>query len=111
MAKLELYTDKVYTGQNTNSLATVTAWIDISTCSFISFFVEGKTGTHTTHKVGIECSPDSTFNGGFHGDSTTLITGEGHKMVDASNISYVRMAVETVEGATSTCDFYLQAFR
>ena len=110
MEKLALYKDEVYTGIDTN-IESETAWIDITTCKFISFYVEGKTGSHDTHKVGIQCSPNGTFNGGFHNASSSLITGDGHTMIDASNISHVRMAVDTVEGSTSTCDFYLQAFR
>jgi hypothetical protein len=112
MAEQGLYIDELYPSVDTNTSAT-TDWIDVSTCDKVSFYVEGKTGTHVTHKVGIQCSPDGVFNAGSHdeGGFPVFLTGEGHKFIDSNNISFIRMFVETVEGGVSTCDLYLQGLR
>ncbi len=112
MADLTAYVDEKYEDLDTDSTSTSTAWVDVTTCSFVSFYVEGITGDHDVHKVGVECSPDGTFNGGFHDVADVIILGEGHYFVVlAENMRFIRLSVQTAEGGTSTCDFYLQAFR
>ena len=113
MSRLEKYNDAKYTAIDTDDTGedSATAWVDISMCDYVGFYVEGKTGTHATHKVGVQCSPDGTFNGGWHDETDGLITGEGHILMEAMNMSYIRIAVHTAEGATSTCDFYLEPLR
>lgn len=111
MAQLEFYNNGYYAAQDTNNMTTVTAWVNVSDCEYVGFYVENKTGGKTTNKVGLQCSPDGIFNGGWHDESNSLITGEGHMFVDAMNMSWVRMAVHTVEGGISTSDFYLRPTR
>jgi len=113
MAHIERYINEPYPGIDTNTTA-VTAWVDVTTCESLAFYVEGKTGTNANHKIGIQMSPDGIFSGGFHMEdgSMSLITGEGHKHIaNIDSMAYVRLAVQTVEGAASTCDLYLQVFR
>lgn len=113
MAHIESYVNNKYTAIDTDAL-TFTEWVDVTTCDHISIYVEGKTGDHANHKIGIQMSPDGIFNGGFHMEDggMVLITGAGHSHVhDVSSMEFVRLSVQTIEGATSTCDLYLQAFR
>lgn len=110
MGNLSKYVDDVYTEIDTNTSAT-TPWVDITTCEFLSLYIESNTGAHTAHVVSIELSPDGIFSSGIHDINNSSITGEGHKFIDASNMAFVRMVVTTQEGGASTCDFYLQGLR
>lgn len=99
---------------DTDTEDTATDWIDVSSCEFLAFYVDGDTGDHVFHKVGIQMSPDGIVNGGYHmqGGSMTLITGKGHgHLHDIESMSFIRLCVQTAEGSTSTSNFYLQAFR
>jgi len=114
MAHITSYIDIEYTDIDTNVVDSCTAWVDVTTCDALAFYIEGVTGNHTTHKIGLEMSPDGDFNGGYHmqDGSMELITGQGHKHLhDIESMKWVRLCVHTAEGSASTCNLYIQAFR
>lgn len=113
MAHISTYVNEKILSIDTNSTVS-TGWYDVTRCDHLIFYVEGKTGDHSTHKIGVELSPDGVFNGGFYNESGAIETLVGEGYLEIHNVEamkYVRLTVNTVEGSVSTCDVYLQGFR
>ena len=66
-------------------------------------FVVGKTGTHGTHQVTLQGSP----NGTNWFDIATAVTGAGVIENHVCSCPVLRVKVTVAEGATSTCDIYI----
>ena len=66
-------------------------------------FIVPVTGTHVTHQVQVQGSPDE---GTTWFDMWTPITGKGMLMGQVCQCGLLRAKVTTVEGAASTCKIY-----
>ena len=83
----------------------VSASIDMRDTHKLGVAVVAKTGTHGTHVITVQESPNDTdwF------DSSSTITGVGIVEDIEVDMRYARVKVTTPESATSTCDVYMQA--
>lgn len=83
--------------------STITSAIEIGDTSMIGVYVQSASGTHGTHVLTIQLSPDG--NNWF--DSTHTITGLGNLHEITCVALNARCKITTVEGATSTIDVFL----
>jgi len=96
------YDDVAETGVDANATST-TEPVEVGANSLMGMYVKAASGTHATHIVTLQISPDGTnwF------DTTHTITGTG----DLHDIRCVaveaRVIVSTVEGGASTIDINL----
>ena len=89
---------------DTNDNGAVTARLTIPEgATGTTVFVAAKTGTHATHQVTLQGSPNGTdwFN------MDTPITGIGLLEHHLCACPILRVKVTVAEGATSTCDIYI----
>ncbi len=84
---------------------TVSMDVNHAKLSGVSFCTIAKTGTHATHVVGMQYSPDDT---NWYDSIDASITGVGYDVCDCS-MRYVRCKLTTVEGSASTVDIIIQA--
>jgi len=70
-----------------------------------TFFVVGKTGSHSTHEVTLQISP----NGTNWFDTSKTLVGLGPKSPFDCICINVRVKVTIAEGSASTCDIYIVA--
>ena len=86
-------------GLNTNSLAAVTASLNVQTQSSIAWTVQGATGTHASHEITLQLSLD---NINWINTSSVLARVDVLSVNTDLVIGYVRFCVTKLEGATST---------
>ena len=91
------------TGVDANSTSSVTTAIDMDGYFFVGMYVAGATGTHATHIVTLQSSPDGTT----WFDTTHAITGVGSDTEINCYTNYIRAKVTTAEGGASTVNIYL----
>jgi len=114
MADLERYIDDVTNDLDANTVGSATGWIDVETCEGVAVYVGAGNGSHTTHEVVVQMSPDGVLNGGAHeeGGAMKKIVAGGHMHIDdAKSISYIRAYVFRAEGSASNIDVHIQGFR
>lgn len=102
---VKLRFDEVITlGMNTNSSGALTSSLDVREATLIALLVVGKTGTHASHIITLQSSPNDTdwF------DMTDTLTGDGVLHDVSCACKFIRAKVTTPEGGTSTCDVYIQ---
>ncbi len=100
MLPLDLKFENIDTNANTAIEA-----VDISGYGRVSMTIIGKTGSHTTHVVCLQKSPNGTD---WFDEPNIVVTGEGEAHADCYS-KYVRAKVVTIEDSTSTVDIYIQA--
>ena len=85
------------TGINANSTSSVTAAMTIGDTGHVGLFITGTSGTHGTHKVILQISPDGVkwF------DTTHSVTGLGSFHDEICTAEEVRAKVSVAEGASS----------
>jgi hypothetical protein len=89
---------------DTNSSGALTSeYMVVEGASFKSIYVVPATGTHATHQVQVQGSPDG---GTTWFDMWTAITGKSMLMHQPCQCAIMRAKVTVVEGAPSTCDIY-----
>ncbi len=86
--------------------ASVTASLDIGGAKLVMFQALAATGTHATHIITLQCSPDDS---NFYDVSGATLTGVGAKDGIEVGAQFVRLKVTTVEGGVSTVDVIIQA--
>jgi len=98
------FSENTQTGLDANSTSTVSSSLDIAENNWVCYTILANTGTHATHVITLQCSPDDTnwYN------TASTITGVG--IIDNVQIGarYVRLKVTTAEGGTSTVDVIIQ---
>ena len=88
------------TGVDANSTSSVTAAMPIGDSNHVSLFITGTTGTHGTHVVTMQISPD-----GVKWFSTAhVVTGLGSLHDEICTALEVRAKITTAEGAASTIE-------
>lgn len=93
------------TGVSAN-VASLSTSVDCNDCRNATFWIEGISGTHTTHVYTVQYSPDETY----WVDSATTITGVGVVTFDCTNFRYIRVKCTTSEGAASTVDITAEIY-
>ena len=81
---------------------------DLSSFESAIVYVVGTTGSHLSHKINMEISPNNIdwFT------TNVTITGEDYQeLTDTLNYKYIRFKVAAVEGAASTVDIWIQGTR
>ena len=86
------------TGINANSTSSVTAAMTIGDTGHVGLFIAGSGGSHSTHVVTLQISPDGIkwF------DTVHTITGTGNLHDEICTALEVRAQVTTAEGSSST---------
>lgn len=94
----------VSVGLDANS-ASATNELDLGDAKYIGMYVIADTGTHATHVITLQVSPDDTnwYN------TTHTVTGVGFTHEDMCIGHSVRAKVTTLEGAPSTVDVMIFA--
>ena len=89
--------EKTETGLNANSLGAVTTAIELDEDEHLGIFILDNSGTHATHVITIQASPDNTnwF------DTSYTLTGTGFLNNTTIITRYIRAKVTTAEGAAS----------
>jgi len=85
---------------NTNATSSI---IEMVGRKYIGVYVCGITGTHATHIITLQISP----NGTDWFDTADTITGEGYVKQDLIISDQARVKVTTTEGATSTSKVFV----
>ena len=101
---------RTFTGFNVNNTDTVSVWMKVPKDFGYTYYLDHNTGTHVTHEIIIEGSPDGSFDGNLLTNSS--LTGLGK--LSGSNItlySYIRFKCKTAEGSPSTIDIIIETFR
>lgn len=107
---IQIYHEIKEDGKDTNSLSTKTAGVDVSSCDQLTFYVIPNTGSHATHIVTLQFSPEDVDAS--YQDSTYNIPGTGCLHVsDIQSVAWVRLKVTVKEGAVSTCDLAIDPSR
>jgi len=93
------------TGKDANSTATVSASLKLDgATNGVKVRVDAATGTHSTHRIRLQRSVDDIV----WTDSDRTSTGAGWTIFsDDFGTDYVRLKIETAEGAASTVDWSL----
>jgi len=94
------------TGLNTNSNGLTSDELTMGSGSSIGIYVTANSGTHDTHVLTLQISPDE---GVTWIDVSHTITGAGNKHELVCVCDKVRMKVTTPEGGTSTVDLIIIA--
>lgn len=91
------------TGVDANSTSSVTGAMVIGDTGHVGLFVTDTSGTHGTHVVTLQISPDGVkwF------DTTHTLTGVGNLHDQVCTASEVRAKVTTAEGASSVIEIDL----
>lgn len=86
---------------NTNNLGNSPA-VSSTASSFVTAYIVPNTGSHSTHVIELQASP----NGGTDWITISSITGVGTMTVSIMT-DEVRLKVTTSEGSASTCKAYI----
>jgi len=87
---------------DTNSVSAEAASTSISTYTALGIFVTDLTGAHNNHVITLYLSPDGVI---WQATEHQIIgTGYVHVPICGSN---AKLVVTTAEGATSTCDVFI----
>ena len=92
---------------DTNNNGAVTDSLDIAILplGIVTTSVISLTGTHATHVITLQTSPDDTV----WFDRNTIAGSDTCNDCDINAMRYIRAKVTTVEGAASTCKVIIQA--
>ncbi|MBL4820131.1 MAG: hypothetical protein JKY98_03935 [Gammaproteobacteria bacterium] len=99
LTNVDVYNKQVDTGLDSDASSVSTALV-MEGAKLAAFFVVANTGTHATHVITMQVSPDGTnwF------DTSHTITGVGNLHNIGCAAEQIRCKVTTLEGATSTVD-------
>jgi len=102
--------EDITTGLDANSVDSKTTGIETAGFKRFVMHILGKTGTHATHEIELQSSPDNDkwFTARNEDGTTIKVTGQGHKLHFTASSRYLRAKVVVSEGATSTVDIYIQ---
>ena len=94
-------------GLDLNSTSTVSNIIELGSLRSVGVHVVSVSGTHTTHVLTLQLSPDGGAN---WVDTTTTVTGSG-KYVSSNTCfaTHARVKCSTAQGAAAVCDVYIFA--
>lgn len=92
---------------NLNSTSTVSDKIELKSLRSVGVHVVSVSGTHTTHVLTLQLSPD---DGTTWCDTTTTVTGSGKYVSNNTCFAtHARVKCTTAEGAAAVCNVYLFA--
>ena len=101
------FIDETASGVNTNNDSShFGPSIDLGDASLVIMDINGETGTHNTHEVGLQCSlDDSTWKT----VPSSTVTGAGDTGSLPIATRFLRYRVLTAEGGVSTSEVRIQA--
>ena len=88
-----------------NDSNAVTGEFALGNCTLVTVFVEGVTGTHASHELTVEVSPDNVF----WVQTPIKVTGADTFIGGDLVAEFMRLSVSNTEGSASTVNVYVVA--
>lgn len=99
------FTQESFAGVDTNVLDAASTSLDVGKATMAELVIVGKTGTHGTHVVTLQTSPNDID----WLDTSVTVTGAGRAIHNPCPCAFLRVKITTAEGAASTCDIHITA--